>query len=447
MKVKMALLLSLLWLSSILSSCKSLQATISIEDVAPTSSTPSRLPSSTPIYTPTSSSNLSRYSIECIEIYDAIPPELTLEGILALDSFIEGESSYLLNLTTGRKITIGNTLPSNMVISPDRTLLAYWDIGRNAVIITDPSGVDLKVIPDPDERYTPSQWVTKDRLALGYRRREWNDPFTLESLIIMNPFTGEQREFLPDLPNINNILNAISWSDYFGSRMVPNSSVSYFVYPASEDGGMALILWDIQAQEEITRIFQFYLDTGITVGTPQWSSDGSQFISSAQLRYVIDPSDQSFQPIKFVGANLRNAYINVNDDLPYLGGSEFISVDATGNINRLSFLTTEYIPIESNWSWSPNESWVAFWLQFRLEDDKYADPQLAFLNVQTGEVIDTCLRGEGEPVWSPDSKQLAIHLYQEDEYSTDVILVDFEEGIAATIVRGASVGGWLVSPP
>ena len=447
MKVRMVFLLSLLWLSSILSSCVSSQATISMDDVTTTSSTPSGLPTSTSIYTPTSSINLSRYSIECIGILDVIPPDLAIKGALALDSFIEGESSYLLNLSTGQNITIGNTLASDMTVSPDRTLLAYWDIGRDAVIIVDSGGNEQIEIPDPDERYSPMQWISEDQLVLSYRIREWDDPFMLESLIILNPFTGEQREFLPELPNINDILNAISWSNYFGSRMVPNSSVSYFVYPAREDGYMALILWDIQAQEEIIRIFQFYLDTGITAGTPQWSSEGSQFISSAQLRYVIDPSDKSFRPIKFVEENLRNAYINVNDDLPYLGGSELLRVDTTGSITRLSFLTTEYIPIESDWSWSPDECWVAFWLQFRAEDNKYSDPQLAILNVQTGEVIDTCLRGEGEPVWSPDSKQLAIHLYQEDEYNTDVILVDFEKGIAATIVRGASVGGWLVSPP
>lgn len=447
MKVRMALLLSLLWLSSILSSCESLQATISMKDVTPTSSTLSSLPTSTPIVTSTSAPNLSRYSVECIDIREIAPSELILNGSLALVSLVEGESSYLLNISTGQKATIGDTSPSTMAVSPDRTRLAYWDIGRNAVIITDPTGVDLKVIPDPDERYSPTQWISKDQLVLGYRRREWNDPFILESLIIMNPFTGEQMEFLPELPNIYSILNAISWGDYFGSRMVPNSSVSYFVYPAREDVDIALILWDIQAQEEIARVFQFYLDTGITAGTPQWSSDGSQFISSAQLRYVIDPSDKSFQPIKFVEENLRNAYINVNDDLPYLGGSELILVDTTGSIKRLSFLTTEYIPIESAWSWSPNGRWVAFWLQIRAEDNKYSDPQLAILDVETGEVTNTCLRGKSQPVWSPDSKQLAIHSYQENEYYPDIILLDIDEGIAVTIARDASIGGWLVSPP
>lgn len=449
MKVRMALLLTLLLLNSILASCESSQFTISMEDVTPTFSTPSNLPTSTPIDTPTSSIHLSRYSIECIEILDAIPPELTLKGTLALDSYIESESSYLLNLSTGQKTAIGDTMTSEMAVSPNRTLLAYWDMGRNAVIIMDSSGKEQIVIPDPDERYSPTQWINDDQLVLSYRIREWDDPFMLESLIILNPFTGDRMEYLPVLPNINDILNAISWSNYFGSRMVPNSNVSYFVYPAlGEDGNLSLILWDSQQQKEISRIHQFYASSGITVGTPKWSTDGSRFITSAQLRYVLDPSTGSVSPIVFGDDKTKNAYINVDDNKPYLGGFELVLVEKTGVIKRLSFLTTEFnFPMQSDWNWSPDERWAAFWLQFLTEDNGYTDPQLAILNLETGEVTNTCIQGEGEPIWSPDSKQIAIHLYQEDEYNTDIILVYFEEGIAATIVRGASVGGWLVSPP
>ena len=170
-------------------------------------------------------------------------------------------------------------------------------------------------------------------------------------------------------------------------------SLTHLVYPAIGDGIPGLVLWDISLKREIVRIHNYYADTGIMNGAPRWSPNGDVFITSA--------------PPQFIGYD-DQLHVNYDNDLPYLGGDELISVSKEGVIKRLTFLNASQKVRQKGFVWSPDGGKVAFLL--RIEDgSNWSDWQLSVMDVPTGIVTNYCIESEFTPRWSPDGKQLLIH--------------------------------------
>ncbi len=188
---------------------------------------------------------------------------------------------------------------------------------------------------------------------------------------------------------------------------------------------------------------------GVNEGTPAWSRDGTYFVTSAALRYVVDRSNSSdpIYPLRYPDDETENAYINVDDEFPYVDGFELIRVSVTGEAERLSFLTTTYFSRQSDWVWSSDETRIAFWLTLSEDDESLAFRELAVLDVESGEVTNYCISGKFTPIWSPDGRQIAINRSLEE--SSTYMIVDLEEKIAVSIAGDddTRIGGWMVSVP
>jgi Tol biopolymer transport system component len=119
-----------------------------------------------------------------------------------------------------------------------------------------------------------------------------------------------------------------------------------------------------------------------------------------------------------------------------------------GDIQRLTFLTTKYIASEQNYVWSPNGGLIAFWLTV---DNR--TPQLAILDLSTGEVTNLCISGgdygvssPASPIWSSDGKNLVVSIPNKNKLS-DIVLVDLKNFIAIKIGENVEAMGWLVNKP
>lgn len=403
--------LSLLVLMVTITNCSGTRSPIATSQTSLV--TPTLLVTKTETPTPAATVRPSRLTTDCLHVSDESLNQGQFNGTLVL-SEIDGPIS-LLNLETGEKVSLPDAYPANVVVSPDRSKLAYDEV-HGDVIVSDKYGNNLKNIPDPQQRLLPAQWLDNARLVISESRTEKGKPRVLDSLIVMNLSTGEKQEILPDYPDINYFFPpAFQWEGYYLSRIVPDPTLHYLVYPAF---GAKLVLWDVLHSREVRHVY--VVDE---LGTPWWSPDGTRFITSA--------------PMKFPDTD--NTYFNIDDGLPYKGGNDLITVNQVGETQRLTYLTTEYKAKEFHYTWSPDGQQVAFWMQLDNSDDS----QLAVVDVSTGKIRNYCISttdGGTSTVWSPDGSQLAI---SPSNSETSTVIVDLKHQTAIKVADKAVVLGWM----
>ena len=127
----------------------------------------------------------------------------------------------------------------------------------------------------------------------------------------------------------------------------------------------------------------------------------------------------------------------------------------------LKYLATQFDKINiSGYEWSPDNQHIAFGL--RVTPDKYPNLnvlatsswRLAVMDIQTQNVTNYCLQVApqmGEPIWSPDGKQLLVAVYHGGVYdpsdynpSFDTVLVDIEKGYAALVAEYTYPLAWVI---
>jgi len=404
--------LLLLVLMVTITNCSGPQSLIATSQTSPATPALPVTKTETPI--PTATARPSRLTINCIDVAGDVTKEPLLDGTLVAYE-IDGPV-FLLNLKTSNKTILPDAF--EVAISPDRSKLAYNQI-QGDMIIADERGNKLKSISDPQQRLMPAQWLDNMHLAISSRRTEKDGPLVLDSLIVLNILTGAKQELLPEYPDINYFFPpAFQWQGYYLSRIVPDPTLQYIVYPAF---GGELVLWDVLHSREVRHVY------GIDeLGTPWWSPDGTRFITSV--------------PIKFTDSE-NNTHFNIDDGLPYIGGNDLITMNQVGETQRLTYLTTEYKAEEFHYTWSPDGQQVAFWMQFDNSDDS----QLAVVNISTGEITNYCKSttdGGTSTIWSPDGGQLAISPVNSD-LQTSTVIVDLEHHAAVKIADRVVVLGWM----
>ena len=89
--------------------------------------------------------------------------------------------------------------------------------------------------------------------------------------------------------------------------------------------------------------------------------------------------------------------------------------------------------------WSPDGQRLAIWL----------NDHLAILDVTSHEIVKYCFQvGRNqyfEPVWSPDSRYVAIPNFDNDQMRT--LVVDTQSDWAGVVAEGVIPLGWMVSEP
>lgn len=369
---------------------------------------------------PTATANASRLVTKCAQVLD--DSNSSLSGVLAIKKFVEGVNSFLFDLQTKSTIDLGKTVRTSLPVSPDGRKVAFSDLDRKALFISDVGGKQIKTIPDPELLLTPTYWLDNDHLAIDkVRPTDVHTPPLLDALVIFNLETGEMKEFLPDYPNFYDISGEVQWRSW--SRLEVNPALTYLVYPALEYGSPT-ILWDLLNSREVARVYWGAIDS-----TPQWAPDGTHFVTSAPIRYTPTSND---------------TFVNVQDNLPYVGGHELLDISQTGEIKRLTFLTTQYPAEVLRYVWSPDGQFIAFEMELTGASSSNKPRQLGILNVRTGEVTNYCIEGIFvQPVWSLDGKQLAINV-SPGGLKHLVFILDIERGIAMQVAEDAVVEGWML---
>lgn len=324
-------------------------------------------PSPTVSFTPTP----EQVIIQCLEIGPGASLEAVASGGTVFISPIDSPR-YLLDLQTGERYNLPLSDPSafplrGIEVSPSRNYLAYVERDDNEIqdtlwVITANGQVLASRNFDPGWYWW--HWLDDERLEIY-----WGDAPIAGTVIILNPFTGQQKIIEPGFPDLyDDIFSPSGWmvkySPDLGQVLYLSNSDQYLGEVVLWDTVMGSALWQYaeQGPETINQV-------------PAWSPSGDQVAAVV--------------------------------------GDSLYRVDRNGQV----------IPIPEaglyvdKFTWSPNEHYIAFWAH---ENELYYEFQRLFLlNTETNQLIDYCIKADippraAMPLWSSNSQQLFLHYGMEE---------------------------------
>jgi hypothetical protein len=419
--------------------------THALNDISTTKPTETPYLTDTPSPSPTP--DLSRLNIACVDIIEVAPSSVNLGGVLIIVSYDDGVNAYLWDLVNDTKI-FDLALSGISVVSPDYQMVASEDLELDAYVMWDSAGNRVNTIPLQDMEGEVLMW--RDTNLFVVEQFLEVSPYDTNGITLLDIQSKQRKILLPEYPGFLADPAAVDWGYHSHTGMIINPQQTHILYPGRLPNELSLIVWDLGSNQEVHRIYQYAPMVGVLGGMPQWFSDGIRFVTSAPLRYeLVDPTlDNPTRPLRLASDEpvTENTYINLDDEIPYSGGYELISVSTEGDIQRLSFLTTNTFAIEKDWVISPDEKKIAFWLYYKMDSESLDGYQLAVLDISTGEVAGYCIEGYDPPIWSPDSTMLAIN---QNPIESTYMIVDLEAGAAYNFAEedDVRVAGWMISPP
>jgi hypothetical protein len=230
----------------------------------------------------------------CLDVLPELPSGARVQGtwMIAGD---KGEPTYLLNVETGDKITLSqdntNLRVPGGVVSPNGKWLAYSQIDNatdpkhatRSIRIIAADGQLQKYIPYQPDWLAGLGWLNNDELLIERR----GDP--LSSVIVLNPFTGQQTTLLSNYPDIYNIPPPVSWDEFSSIGVVYDPTLTKAVYTP----GMGYTLWGLRAQQVIAQVPA----KAAAEHPPRWSPDGTRFVFASpqtDLAPGISPDEELY---------------------------------------------------------------------------------------------------------------------------------------------------------
>jgi hypothetical protein len=359
----------------------------------------------------------------CVETISHTP--LEIDGVLVLKGFFTHDLS-LWDFKNGGTINLGESFP-NSSISSDFKKFAYVDEKKHQLMIINSKGEIINTQILPEDFGGVIQWVDEDHLLL---ERFGEGLYNQASSILFNFDTGEQlEEYKPEYPDISHFTKEILWGNHAFSYTAYDHSFTHVLYPAWDGKMSSVVLRNLIEKREILRLYGYYEEMG---SSPQWVSDDSHFLAGVFPRFV-NWQDSIFE--------------NYSDGLPYYGGYDLFSITKSGELKRLTFLTTEYSAAINAISISPDEKKVAFWLNLDFPEDTFQE--LAVLDIESGDITNLCLDGGDlniQPVWSYDQNYLAVTVYSIATRSSKVYIIDLNRNFAYQLGENISVEAWMNFP-
>ncbi|GEM_PF-1153953 len=330
----------------------------------------------------------------------------------------------LYNLSTNETITLGQVVIGTGVIS-NRQKVAYIDGDENQVSVVSSNGEILASVPAPENWVEIIDWPDSEHLIIGnmpYRSDGgWYPP---SSTIILNIKNGQSIEMLPEYPDIYKYISGPPrMGNYSYSLTAYDPTLNRVIYPAGTSKIEYMVLWDVQKMQEITRFYNYY-----PYGEIAWNTDGTHFVISLPPYYETYSGE---------------TYRNVSDNLPYVGGNEIFLASQDGKSKRLTFWTTRKQTTIHSFSWSPNNQYVAFWLE---TGDEKPEWQLSILEITTGEITSYCIEDEGslQIIWNSDSSSLISTISKDDSMNHESIFIDLQSNAAMIwSFENRMVVGWF----
>jgi hypothetical protein len=277
-------------------------------------------------------------------------------------------------------------------ISPNRKMIAQmeWDLNdqiiaiRNVLWVFDARAKVLSKITFNRTGLRQPRWLDDERLLI--------DTEKYGTLLLVNPFTGEQRMIANKLPNLYPYFEAGLWWPVMYSPDL--EWVAYYSAREENSGYMeGPVVYDLEAKKTL-----WGAANGVG-SNPAWSPDGQE--------------------------------------VAFAGGMDEYQLYLISRSGQIKAVLGENQPHKAaELSWSPDGRYIAFW----------NDDSLMVYERQTNQVFDTCISGDGmeNPVWSPDSQKVIINTY-----SAQPILVDWQKKIAYKIkyIPNRVISGWMNSLP
>ena len=299
------------------------------------------------------------------------------------------------------------------------------------MVIADATGKRLKIIPWEEEWLQTPVWSDNEHIVinLSLPGEENSDQKPLP-ILVLNPFTNEQRIIKPDFSGfpVTSSADLPYWEGRWGTIYDP--TLNYVVYPRvieNKDEMYTYAVWDLSQRRLVTTLDEIFSSLSAFNGPfpmPKWSPDGS--------RFVFQGFDSSTDP-----ANI-----------------ELYEVNRDGHTKQLTQLAPVAYVWESSFSWSPDGRYIAMFLGLQL-GVPYEQARVAVLDTLTLNIIDYCVSvtflgdeyggGPLVPIWSPDGRQLVITDWYEKDHR-HAILVDIDKNSAVQIADDLEPVGWMVAP-
>ena len=355
----------------------------------------------------------------CIQLTDAPLNVDESKGVLVVLNYdFPRFNSYLLEPKSDQLLDIENltevswehstTDVSAARVSPNTEFLQAYLRSQTRAIVRNADNIFREYDTQGQEDWNRQRWLDNENMVF----QRWLDISEGNySVVIYNPFTGDERDLQIELPNpylVDDISGRFSWV-----KADIASSLRKVLYNTSDE---RLVLWDLNTQREITALPS---PADLMQGT--WSPDGEKFA---------------------VPSSTSDAF-----------STEWHTIDMDGKIKVLTHLHQDYpfVDVGTNPSWSPNGDRIAYWLTVSAavnDDPKTLRQWLAITNSNTMETQILCLspgaQGHGSGiVWDPDGTQLiaGIGLSRDEGSAT---LVDLNRLTQTPLdTHGFFVIGWL----
>jgi len=405
---------------------------------------PTQTPSSTPVITSPSPAPTrtepppTLVKRDCIPSTPGLRKDAKINGVIVMEGYIN-QQSYLLNMASGRKIFLAQNPREGLMFfasSSNRTFVAYMKPSINPaesrLVIMKANGIIVKSLPWEEPWRQIAGWLDENRLLISLRKGERNDS-QADSLIILNPFTGEQLELLSDYPGmylVNIDWYGVGWGGFAHSGTVYDPSLTRVVYYKDTFG---ISLLDLQTRQELVHL------PGGKGNGPIWRPDGSGFIIN-----LPEPS------VRQESAEGSQWYEDQNGSLWY--------VNRDGVVRQLTNLQSYATSYDiQGYQWSPDGRQVAFRLLAKTSSpypDIYPDTdplslnRLAILDMETGVITDTCIpagESQWDVIWSPDGHYILVDDFYQNSWPQKgrAFLVSVNQGFAMQVAENVVPVGWL----
>ncbi|MCG2788037.1 MAG: hypothetical protein L6461_23360 [Anaerolineae bacterium] len=338
---------------------------------------------------------------QCVDVKKTLALPVRQAGILALYEFGEDNTApqtRLMDFATGKFLSV-NVPPSWAKPSPNYEWFMF-----GGFLITKPFffGENGQLV---EARYWQDDWVVdrwiNDRdllVSQSYKKDDGRFDFD-NTLIRLDPFTGEWEKLPTDFPNIYVGLppaGLAAWTSYD-----PSLTLATYI---SEDG--ATVFSNIQTKQIIWK------REGNLPFLGEWSPDGRQFAIT-----VWENKDTELLLVQQDGNSLQLPNIKIKNKDGF---------NARVNL----------------FGWSPEGNYLLFIFGDGL------DNVFGTINIHTRETKLFCFRDylyTQDYYWSSNEKQIAFSI--KDEIGWHVAILDITDGTMFYVADGAQAAGWIPTGP